>query len=83
MNARSQSKLKTDENRPREACHYFQWNGPGTQALPRKDRRRYLENDCILHSQEYCGFYEAHCIQKSVKGVFSGSVESCIHKGEI
>jgi len=83
IECKKQNKLKTDENKPREACHYFQWNGPGTQALPRTQRKRYLENDCILHSQEYCGYYESHCIQKSVKGVFSGSVESCIHKGEI
>ena len=76
-------KEHNQEEKPREACHYFQWNGPGTKNLKGSLQRRYYEGDCILHSQGHCGFYDASCRQKTVTGVYSGSLESCINKGEL
>jgi len=78
-----QNQRMTKEDKPREACHFFQWNGPETQNLTKRLQRRYYEGDCILHSQDHCGFYDASCRQKTVTGVYSGSLESCLHKGEL
>ena len=83
MKCKEQNKRMIEAGKRREACHYFQWNGPGTQKLPSRLQRRYYESDCILHSQDHCGFYDASCKHKTVTGVYSGSLESCINKGEL
>ena len=82
LECKKHNKRMTEANRLTEACEYFQWNGSDPKRS-RKDKRRYEENLCILKNQDHCGFYGSSCKQTTVKGVYSGSVKSCIHQGEI